>query len=278
MPYRPVHKSEELPALGAKREDFNYEFKSTVADAFQAELAKDVAAFANAAGGTILVGASEDKSTNSLQGWVKLSSTEASDARTAFNEAVTRRCSPVPVIDPQIIERAPGEFVVAVNVPPYSTLPIGVRVTTDQAKEGKAWDSWIIWVRVGTEAMPFRPEQIAMLMIPEVRHAMTLLDSIPKGKQTGICAFFRMPQMEPESARTKRSYLDLEGVRPLENVAIFRKAQGQKPGAHPIDEGIVHIPLSEIGAVWSVKEGDWCLWLKGQIQSLSGAPFYIPNS
>ncbi len=64
-----------------------------------------------------------------------------------------------------------------------------------------------------------------------------LLDSIPEGKRTGICAFFRMPQNEPESQRTKWSYLDLEGVLPLENVAVFRKAQTQKQGAHHINRG-----------------------------------------
>lgn len=277
MPFLPVYKTEDLPVLGARREDFNYDFKKTVAGASYATLAKHVAAFANASGGTILVGAVEDRATNTLRAWVPLSSAVATDARGDFSKAVLAKCSPAPVIDPQVIERQSGEYVVAVNVPPYPVLPVGVRVLSDAAKEGKAWESWMFPVRVGTDAKLFTPEQIAMLMIPEVRHAITLLNSIPKGKHTGICAFFRMPQMTPESERTKRSYLDLEDIRPLENVAIFRKSQAQRQGAHPMAEGIIHIPLSEIATVWSVKDGDWCLRLKGQIQTLGGSPFYIPN-
>ncbi len=79
--------------------------------------------------------------------------------------------------------------------------------------------------------------------------------------------------MALESERTKRRYLDLDEVRPLENVAVFRMSQLEKQGAHPTTEGVIYIPLSEIGTVWSVKDGDWCLTLKGQIQKLGESPF-----
>ena len=60
MPFKPVLSITDLPTVGTSREAFNYDFKCTVAGTkptTHAEMAKDVASFANASGGTILVGA-----------------------------------------------------------------------------------------------------------------------------------------------------------------------------------------------------------------------------
>ena len=62
---------------------------------------------------------------------------------------------------------------------------------------------------------------------------------------------------------------------------MLRSSEKPKPKSRALTtstEGIIHVPLSEIGIVWSVKDGDWCLRLKGQIQNLGDAPFYVPNA
>ncbi len=277
MPFRPVITPTDLPTIGARREDLNFDFKREILKATQEELAKDVAAFANASGGTILVGADENFSTNALSGWFPLSETDAAGVKTAYENAVRNRCSPPPVIDVQVIPWTAEKYVVAVNVWPYPLLPVGVRVNPDKTVAGKKWDAWIVFVRVGTGTKAFLPEQAAMLMIPTVRHALMLLDGIPSNRRAGITTFFRMPQMVQDSQIRKRAHLDLLEVRPLENAAVFRGAQIQKPNTYKVPAGIFHVPLNEVEAVWSLQDGTWCLKLKGQIQAVDGKPFYVPN-
>ena len=65
--FRPVATTADLPALSAGRESGTYDFKGSVDLAKKRELAKDVAAFANATGGVILIGAEEDKDAGTLR-------------------------------------------------------------------------------------------------------------------------------------------------------------------------------------------------------------------
>lgn len=281
MPFQPIQKREDLPEIGARREALNLDFKQTVEGAPVAELAKDVAAFANASGGTVLVGANEDASSGTLQGWVPMSKEKADAARASFDMAVRDWCSPAPVFSPEVIERESGQYVVAVNVWPYPLLPVSVRVKTDKALTGRAWDAWVVFVRVGTHNKPFTPEQAAMLMIPSVRHAVMMLDSIPDNKRTSVRVFLRDHQTD----RQLRAHLALKCVDPLQNVAVFQGTSDPRPGdiafqfvaAWPP----VHIPLSDIDAVWSMQSGDWCLKVNGSIGTTTGdragEPFYIPS-
>lgn len=118
MLYRPLTEPEDLPLEGPlsneAREKHDLEFKSEADRSTPWEHAKDIAGFANALGGTILVGAS-NKDEVHLHGLRKQTAREVMD----IYEAAAMKCSPVVPIDPVPIILASGVTVVAVNVPPY---------------------------------------------------------------------------------------------------------------------------------------------------------------
>src|SRR5947209_3105685 len=93
----PYTDSTSLPAIGAGFEqavlDFKLEAETT--DAFQR--AKDVAAFANHLGGTLLVGAKEANGV--VAAYVPLTFAVATQVQDGFSQAVSQRCSPRPLID-----------------------------------------------------------------------------------------------------------------------------------------------------------------------------------
>lgn len=275
MPFRPINEPADLPKPGMRREDLNCDFKSSVDKSTQTELAKDVAAFANASGGTLLIGANEGEG-GALRDWVPMTEAAANALKRRFDDAVREQCLPLPVFDPKVIQREPGQFTLAVNVWPFPSLPVHVRVKSTEQTEGKAWDAWVVFVRVGTGTKLFTPEQAAMLMIPAVRNAAMLLDSIDSNRRKNIVCYFRMPQMEPESAKTRKVSLEFKETRLLQNVAIFF-AHDQVGGHQKIGIGTLHVPLNEVDSVWSLESGDWCLKLKGQIHGIDNKPVYVPN-
>jgi hypothetical protein len=279
VPFRPIETVDQLPAIGTHREELNLDFKATLKDTKQAEIAKDVAAFANAAGGTLLIGATEDAATNTLGGWVPISSPDAHAAVTAVVEAVKERCSPSPVIDPKVIERSLGSFVVAVNVWPFPLLPVSVRVSADPALTDKQWNTWAVFVRVGNVTKNFTPEQAAMLMIPQLRQTISLLDAVPHDRRQSMRISFRMFHMTV-GQRERVAYGDLVEVRPLENVAVFRSAKVKRhdhDATVPVDVAF-HVPLNAIDAVWSEPHDHWSLRVNGWFRFVEGKGlFYLPN-
>ncbi len=139
----------------------------------RAELAKDVAAFANRIGGVIIYGAKEKG--GFLDSYRELEPGEVTALRTASSEAVSNFCSPPPMFDPHPIPVRAG-FVVAINVWPFAGQAVGVR----RAKNGEEWS---FPLRTGKDCRHLRPEQLPMLMIPQLRRVVALLYSIPQGAQ-----------------------------------------------------------------------------------------------
>jgi hypothetical protein len=270
VPFRPIQVTSDLPDIGVHRETYNLDFKSTVEKTQPSELAKDVAAFANADGGTILVGANEDKQTNTLQGWCPLTKKDADSAVAKFYDATLNGCDPRPVIDPQIILRAEKDYVVAVNVFPYPVGPVGVKRTAD-ASEGKQWETWAFWVRVGIHNLLFTPPQAAMLMIPNLRRITAMLDSIPTDKRASLHIHFRRPQMPATDLKHQIYDAEFRGVRLRENVAAFTVWGGS------LARSEVHIPLEQIESVWTLSTGDWCIFAMGQFRTHAGNLVYVFN-
>lgn len=146
------------------------------------ELAKDVAAFANASGGTIVFGATESDH--------RLARYEGNDAAAAaklcdtLHDVVHKRLRPPPVVVPRAIE-LDGTCVVALNVYPYVGQAVGVRVKQTEcgdAEHTKNVDAYLFPVRVGEDTIWLNPEQTAMLMIPEVRRAVSMLRQIKENE------------------------------------------------------------------------------------------------
>lgn len=169
--------SRRLPNVGADETD-TLEFKCDVepkkgsqsSDRF--ELAKDVSAFANAAGGTILVGAC-GKST--LQRYNPLERDHAARIAREFEEATRDRCAPPPSLTTEMLQHD-GGVILAIHVSPFP-VPVAVKVRGDKA-DGYGDPAWTFWRRVASQNVPFRPEELPMLMTPEIRRIALLLRAI----------------------------------------------------------------------------------------------------
>lgn len=142
------------------------------------ERAKDMAAFANHVGGSIIIGAKEVD--GRLRAYVGLAPKTAAESRRRFDEAATE-CTPKPTID-TVEFPCPGDAalrVVVVNVAPSLTL-LGVRVRGDRA-EGYGGHAYVFPVRCGTSTHYLDPGQLAMYMTPAIRRTALLLHRIPIG-------------------------------------------------------------------------------------------------
>ena len=176
-----IERPDQLPQLG-ERESPTLDFKCKLdrlddgkVDSF--ELAKDVAAMASVYGGTLLVGACEEGRSGKLGVYKPLSAADATEAMDAYQLAARDRCRPVPLVSPVAIPLDQGS-VVAINVMPVVEGPVAVRVRGDKS-DGYGNDTYVFPVRVSTHAIMFTPEQLPMLMNPEVRRMAILLRSIP---------------------------------------------------------------------------------------------------
>jgi hypothetical protein len=184
--FKPIADPADLPPLGAGRESGTFDFKGSVDPAKKRELAKDVAAFANATGGVVLVGAVEDPETGRLREYAPMPEAFAESVKAAYDLAVANLCRPQPVID-AVRVKAPSPFdgfVVAVNVNPTPVGPVGVRWVDDPK-----CPSWAFPLRTTTHTAYLTPTELAMLMVPEVRRVMILLDSIPPAEREDLQIF-----------------------------------------------------------------------------------------
>jgi hypothetical protein len=144
------------------------------------ERAKDVAAFANHLGGTLLIGAQELN--GQLQAYVGMPPTDAGAVRNDYSKAVADRCMPRPTIDFEEYDDPgdPAKRIVAINVEPSLNL-VGVKISGDKDKEGYGGIAYVFPVRSGIDARYLESGQLAMFMTPHVRRVAVLLSKIPQG-------------------------------------------------------------------------------------------------
>lgn len=250
--------AEQLPGVGSSREQLSMDFKMQVDVSHGFELAKDVAAFSNASGGVILVGAAEAQ--GKLGTYKPMTADVAGAIRAAYSKAVSDRCSPAPLFDSTAIPLDDG-FIVAVSVWPFPTQPVGVRVAANKQDEAYGGPAWVFPLRTGIDTSLIRPEQLPMLMVPELRRIAILLDMIPPTRRRDIDVLMRLGVLPDDRWNTKLTKLDFVEVRLLENVAIFRGASGNWPTSH------CHIPLGCIDSVWSTVKGTWRIALRGFVRA-----------
>ncbi len=197
----PIRDPAQLPKPGAADavEGHVLDFKSWhVGKSYSAlEVAKDVAAFANASGGVLIYGADPDGlKLKQYRGppqadaelWVK-----------RVDEIVQQRCAPPPIIEPRAMSDPEGKsWVVVVNAHPSTGQAVGVRVlakddewldpeTGKPARQVKGEDAFLFPMRAGEGTRWLNPEQIAMLMIPKLRRAIAQLREI--GRKTAFVRF-----------------------------------------------------------------------------------------
>jgi hypothetical protein len=198
--------------------------------------AKDVAAFANHLGGTLLIGACEKD--GQLDAYKGMSPAEAGDIRNAYSKAITDKCQPHPAVD---FEEYPApsdqaKRIVAVNVWP-SLLLIGVEIAAHKPTEGYGGTSFVYPVRSGTDTTFLGPGQIAMYMTPHVRRIAVLLSKVPKSTVVRI--------KRPEGYWYHEYSARIDEVLEDKNVVTFLDPQGLHP--------MIPVPLDRITTVFE----DW---------------------
>lgn len=194
-----------------------------VADGTDFHKAKDVAAFANHLGGTLLIGAKETD--GQLERYVGMDPGDAGLVRDKFSKAVNDRCEPLPRID--FAEyNDPNDAtkkIVAVNVWP-SLLLIGVRLAAHKPSEGYGGNSYVYPVRSGTDADYLTPSKIAMYMTPQIRRVAVLISRIPKGSLITIW-----------NSRNNHYNAMFEEIKEDENIVIFKSQDGSRAPNVPLD-------------------------------------------
>ena len=169
-----------------------------------AELAKDLAAFANAYGGTILVGACE-RGVGELQQYDALSAEEAEEAGTAYVHAGEALCFPrVPVTLARIA--CDAGFVLAVNVEPRLDAIVGVRSASNS-------NAYLFPVRHDDDTKFLNPEQTVLNMLPQVRRTIILLRQIPSNAHVVVDpneTYVLQSQMFPKSQAGSIHSIDVD--------------------------------------------------------------------
>jgi hypothetical protein len=168
-----IERASQLPTKESSVEgrsiDFKREHKST-----RLECAKDVAAFANTNGGTILIGA-QGKG-DRLETYLPLVDGDAQAAKRDYEEAIRDRCRPAPIFDVAFIARDAG-VIVAVNVWPMPGQPVGVELLKkDLADYEREFEGTYFYpLRVGSQTRSILPEQMPMFIDAKSRKAAILL-------------------------------------------------------------------------------------------------------
>lgn len=255
--FDPIDKERLLPEVGYASERRNLDFKRQATDdAF--EMAKDVAALANAEGGTLLIGAVGKH--DALHSYTPLKARDGQKVQRAYEQAVRDRCSPAPFFDVTRISKD-GGVVVAVNVWPFPGQPIGVRVKKGEAKCGpkNAEPEGLFWfpMRVGSHTKAILPEQLPMLTDARVRRMAVLLQ-----RATGETVV-----LSASKYRTNAIWMETAKV---ECVSVLDNSVNLTMGHDGKDEPLA-LPLDAVDAVW--RSGDqWHVMIRGVIKPLDWLP------
>ena len=243
-----------LPAVGHGYERATLDLKARCNLGKTVHLAKDVAAFANHLGGTILVGATEANSR--VGAYTPLTEADTAATQDAISKAVADRCSPRPVLDFARYREGTG-FVLAVNVQPFIGQAVGVRVMADKASGGYGGDAYAFPLRSGSDSAYLLPEQLAMYMLPNLRRLEIMLAPLQPGDR--ITVLGRTGQgvpAQPHVVKFKTIDVRLGSL----TVEFDKNLAGSADAC---------LPLDAIRGIWKADKR-WHLSVKGQINPADG--------
>jgi hypothetical protein len=247
-----------LPRTGAYHltEQVWFDLKTNYPPKSHAEVAKDVAAFANAMGGAIIVGATEGTLGPDYSN--PLPTAVAAEVENQVDLAVRDFCRPSPAVHVRSIPSPdhPTRMIVVVNVDPFVEQPVAARHASDI-------NAWRFPIRVGRHTEFIFPELLPMHMDSKARRAkLLLLRVLETGRDFDL---FTVP-----SGLFKRG--DIQG--PGEFVAdavdpgdgstfVVRDTKGAFGGQS------VAIPLHDVEAVWLQHDGRWAVRIAGRLEEMS---------
>jgi hypothetical protein len=251
-----IRTAADLPPPRSSHEMARMEFKRDVATTDRVELAKDVAAFANSVGGTILVGAVPNGETLAI--YKPMTKEQSAKAMRDYDEAVRDLCAPKPLVETHEIPKDDG-FVLAVNVWAFPGQPVGVLVGEKSA------GTYRFPLRSGAQTVNLAPDQLPMMMLPEVRRVAILLSQIPKEDRGSVKLICEPPDPEKASPFRPDVKLDLN----LEEVVMRNTVRFVQKGA---DRKLV-IPADSIAHVWqsSSASGPWTITARVSVRDRENA-------
>jgi hypothetical protein len=231
--FKPIVRSDELPLVGAKVESQTFDIKRTYETTKQFEAAKDVTAFANHLGGTLLIGAAEKD--GGLSRYLPIEEKQANDIATLFEHAVKNRCRPLPLVDVKQIPHE-GGFVVVVNVWPTLTAPIGVQIRGSK-DDGFGDTAWVFPIRVATQTSFITPENLPMYMNAKDRKSALLLSQIAMNSTviyryrnpSGLAVFqgkFRGFEPESNAVHLQQDNVDRISTFPIDQILTLYQDNG----------------------------------------------------
>ena len=188
--YTRILSQDQLSSACGACESHELDYKMGVdADAWW-ELAKDIAAFANYLGGTILVGVQEEPTGTGRV--VGMKEPELERLAHAYEMAARDKCSPAAMVT---LDRIPTDggrsFVLAVNVEPYPDQLLGAMfVARNNSGSATTSNAWRFPVRIGRHTKFLKPEQLSMFMNSDIRRTIIRLESIPE-KATKVLVWRR---------------------------------------------------------------------------------------
>lgn len=258
--WRPIETKDDLPPIGS-RETVRLDFKAkSTSNRFEA--AKDIAAFANAEGGTLLIGAVGG---SQLVRYEPLSEADARAAMHVHEEAVRDRCSPAPLFSPVEI-RTDGGSIVAINVWPFPGQLVGVRIKKDElscgSDSGQPEGVSMLPLRVGTHTRSITPEQIPMFVDAHARRIAITLNQAVGQRVILIATRYRAEK----GIWTEVAVL--QSVDYLNNTVVLTVG-------HP-DSWKVAIPIDLIEAA-CFSDNTWHVYVKGVFKQMQWAGHAAPE-
>lgn len=263
--YRRIQTLEDLQAAVQACESPELDFKVTIEPTEWWELAKDIAAFANYLGGTILVGANEQSSGSAI-----LVGVERQDAMTfqiAYENAARDKCLPRPIVSCVVLEPEGTKHpcVLAVNVEPFPDQFVGAMYyRTNKQGDPTTCDAWRLPIRIGKHNVLLTPDKLPMFIDARIRRIAIRLSAIPSAA-TPLLVWRRPSNQsseEPVEELVFQVQVDLQA-----NVLRARRADSKRGT-------VLAIPLDDVEAVWEHGQADWRIRVTGWLEERKG---YICN-
>lgn len=258
MTYQRIEGPGDLPPAGAlnarAREKQDLDFKTFVAKDQMWEHAKDVAAFANALGGVLLIGA--DNTTDpTVLAYPGVARQTVADVMRIYEQAGAM-CSPAQNIDVVPIKEPGGVDLVAVNVGP-SVHQVVASPGGHKSAGGILGHLWRFPVRRGSQTDDIAPENLAMYMNQQVRRAYLIVTAITPKARAQVRFYYPDDHQGPGGTVTFTRIMDLS----IKDVPSGRNFLVVGKGASLS----CRIPLADVIDVWEESDEVWAVKVSGTL-------------
>lgn len=275
MTYPHITTAADLPPEGPlderAREKSDLDFKTFADPKKMWEHAKDIAAFSNAMGGVLLIGA-DDKS-GRLK-YLGIAGQNVKDIQGIY-EAAAQLCSPPVFVD---VVAIPQKNVVAINVDPHLDLVAAPAGTRDRnGVEMKHDVAWVFPIRRASQTDWIKPENLAMYMNKDVRRAVLLLAKIPEATRDKVVVRFHTHAQSNRVNQHSRGYNVAELILGVGKVSAEENTVALVKRLHEQEGVTCYVPLSDVLDVWrtgndstdATEHAVWGVLLRGQVVASS---------